>query len=153
MDWTKLKPFLVKVLQFLLVLLTGAGGGAAYNAAQPAQPKAFAAAPTPKRGADYAVIVNFGLKNKRGLPGPVCYSETVVFTLRSDIADLSYLPLKKIDREVNTLMGAAFSNLCDDKQLTVSMGGAMPYGYYGDLYPVIRWDGSPEAINPELPTK
>ena len=154
MDFSKLKPLLIKLLQFLLLVL-GAGGAATVGVKQFAAPapQTIVAAPTPKGGADYAIIVNFGLKNRRGLPGPTCYSETVVFTLRSDVQDFRYFQMKIVDRKVKTLLNAAFDNICADKVISISAGGAMPYGFYGDLYPIIRWDGSPEAINPELPTK
>lgn len=151
LDWKKI---LITILQALLVLLGGAGGGAAIASQySTAEPQAFAAVnpiKPEKKGADFAVVVYYATKAPRGIPGPVCYAETTQFTLRSDVADLSNYSLKRLETQAFRILNAAISNFCESYYIHIAVGGAMPYGFYGDLYPIVRYDGSAEAISPPI---
>lgn len=98
---------------------------------QPIETSAFKA-PIAK-GNDYALTVSYDIANAPGLPGQKCIQQIATITLRGGIGNY-----KQVEQKARDLITAAFgSKLCPEAPIYVSIGGAVPYGYYGDRFAVI----------------
>lgn len=141
LDWKKILG------QILRIVIAAALGGTAATAVvsnnavpsflvadpqkQPIETSAFKV-PIAK-GNDYALTVSYDIANAPGLPGQKCIQQIATITLRGGIGNY-----KQVEQKARDLITAAFgSKLCPEALIYVSVGGAVPYGYYGDRFAVI----------------
>lgn len=86
-----------------------------------------------KKGNDYALTVSYDIAQQPGVPGQRCIQQIATITLRGGIGNY-----KVLETKAQSLIVTAFgSKLCPESPIYVTVGGAMPYGYYGDKFAVI----------------
>lgn len=139
LDWKKI---LGRVLRVVIAAVLG-GTAATAVVSNDAVPSFLVAAPQPvekaislpeKRGNDYALTVSYDIANAQGLPGQKCIQQIATITLRGGLGNY-----KNVEQKVREMVIEAFGpKLCPEAPIYVSIGGAVPYGYYSNRFAVIE---------------